>query len=62
MSLFLDLNFIILTTLMRVIFLYYGKEKTYAKITPQIYQKRESPDSGGGFRYQRAKKTNQSII
>ena len=62
MGLFLDLNFIILTALTRVIFLYYGKEKTYAKITPQIYQKRKSPNSPGGFRYKRAGEIDFRVV
>ncbi len=63
MDLFLDSNFVILAALTRVIFFrYHGKEKTYAKINSQIYQKRKSPDSPGDFGYKRAGKINLRII
>ena len=48
---------LILALIAGVIFLYYG-EKTYAQIYSQIYQKREGPDSKGGFRHKRAGKIN----
>jgi len=40
---------------------YYGKE-TYAKITSQIYQERESSDSPGSFGFERARKVDFRIL
>jgi len=57
MCLFFILCLLFLTFIVRVIFLYYGEE-TYAQIYSQIYQKRESPNSKGGFRHKRARKIN----
>jgi len=63
MSSLFYLSAIFLTALAKVTFFkYYGKEEAYAQVNPQIYQKGESPNSPGVFRYQRARKTNFRII
>ncbi len=60
MCLFFISSFSSLTFLREVIFLSY--EKTYAQIALQVYQKRKSPNSSGGFGFEETKRINQQII
>lgn len=60
MRLFFTLDLSFMTFFRKVIFLPY--EKTYAKISSQIYQEREGPNPSGGFEFGKTKGINQQII